>query len=106
MGRKNSGASSSRGSKRGRGSYRGTSKSSTFKRRERDISGRLDYGDVDERPDSAVDVVSDDEQVKNQDSDSNEEDEVTDDDVQIDVPVAMWVRSCWQTPIHYTSHSA
>ncbi|KAG5353131.1 hypothetical protein C0989_010153 [Termitomyces sp. Mn162] len=90
MGRKNSGAPSTRGSKRGRGSSRrSVAKCHTFKRRERDISGRHDYGDIDERPDSAVDALSDDEQVENQSSDSDE-DEGKDDDVRIEVPVAMW----------------
>ncbi|KAG6902152.1 hypothetical protein C0995_003626 [Termitomyces sp. Mi166 len=87
MGRKNSGAPSTRGSKRGRGSSRGISRGSGFKRRERDISV---YGDVDERPESAIDAVSDDEQVETRGSGSDEEDEGKDDDVRIEVPVAMW----------------
>lgn len=60
MGKKGSGSpatTSSRGNKRGRG--RGGSRGSgAYKGRERDITGRRG---VDGRPDSAVDVVSDEE---------------------------------------------
>jgi hypothetical protein len=61
MGKKNSGApptTSNRGSKRGRG--RGGSRGSgAYKGRERDITGRR--AGIDGRPDSAIDVISDDE---------------------------------------------
>ncbi|KAG6853360.1 hypothetical protein C0991_005034 [Blastosporella zonata] len=85
MGRKNSGppsTSSHRGGKRGRGSGRGA-RGTAFKGRERDISGR--HGGVDGRPDSAVDVVSEDGEEEDQDSEEEE-----DEDVKIEVPVAMW----------------
>ncbi|KAF9456406.1 hypothetical protein BDZ94DRAFT_396195 [Collybia nuda] len=84
MGKKNSGApaaTSSRGGKRGRG--RGGSRSSgAYKGRERDSTGRR--GGPDGRPDSAVDVVYD-EEGREEEGSSTDEDEV-----KIEVPVAMW----------------
>ncbi|KAF8066002.1 DUF367 family protein [Lyophyllum atratum] len=88
MGRKNSGTpstSSHRGSKRGRGSGRGAPRNLAFKGRERDISDRR--GGIDGRPDSAVDVISEDEGDEGGSTSTGEEDE---EDVQIEVPVAMW----------------
>ncbi|KAG6857070.1 hypothetical protein H0H87_010035 [Tephrocybe sp. NHM501043] len=85
MGRKNSGVpstSSHRGGKRGRGPSRGTGRGTSFKGRERRSA-------VDGRPESAVDVVSDDDGV-DQGSDNSDENDNEDEDVNIGVPVAMW----------------
>ncbi|RDB30796.1 Ribosome biogenesis protein TSR3 [Hypsizygus marmoreus] len=86
MGKKTTGGSSktlNRGSsRRGRGSGRGVSRGTPFKGRERDTTNRR--GGIDGRPDSAVDVVSDGE------GDVEEGESSDDDEVHIEVPVAMW----------------
>ncbi|KAF5375711.1 hypothetical protein D9615_009340 [Tricholomella constricta] len=87
MGRKNSGASSNRGSKRGRGSGRGASRNFAFKGRERDTFERR--GGIDGRPDSAVDVVSD-EEGGGEGSSRSGIDEDEEEELRIEMPVAMW----------------
>lgn len=106
MGKKNSGpteGSSSRGSKRGRGSGRGGFKGNVgYKGRDKDISGR--GGVIDGRPDSAVDIVSEEDGEEDEEGSSGIQfsffllkvdlNPWTDDeeDTRIEVPVAMWVR--------------
>ncbi|GLB45205.1 putative ribosome biogenesis protein required for processing 35S pre-rRNA at site D [Lyophyllum shimeji] len=79
MGRRTSGATSQkshRGSKRGRGTSRGAP---------RNIGRR---GDMEDRPESAIDVISNDEAAE--EDTSGEEEEGEEGDVRIEVPVAMW----------------
>ncbi|KAG5641166.1 hypothetical protein DXG03_005863 [Asterophora parasitica] len=84
MGKKNSApTASSRGTKRGRGSSKGGPRNLAYKGRERDVSGRR--GGIDGRPDSAVDVVTEEDGAEGSSSGSED-----DDDVRIEVPVAMW----------------
>ncbi|KAG5651646.1 hypothetical protein H0H81_007956 [Sphagnurus paluster] len=86
MGRKNSNTPSTgshRSGKRGRGTSRGGPRNLSFKGRERDTSDRR--GGIDGRPDSAVDVIRDDNIEEGSSSNQEEEKEV-----RIEVPVAMW----------------
>ncbi|KAJ7117809.1 hypothetical protein C8R44DRAFT_791457 [Mycena epipterygia] len=78
MGKKNSGspATSTRG-KRGRGGRGGGSRATNYKGRERTTGG-------DERPESAVDELSE------EDGSGSGSEEEEDEDVKIEVPVAMW----------------